>query len=72
MGADYLGNTERANVLRACRVLHEAKEWLECILEDVEAGNELNDEAFKGSWRHVAAEADKALNALGYDRDMGN
>lgn len=70
--ADTLANTDRANVLRACRALDEARDWLTCILEDVEAGNNLDDEAFKASWKRCAEEAQAALDALGFEREMGN
>lgn len=72
MAAEYLANTDRENVLRACRALMEACEWLECIHEDVEAGVELNDDEFKASWKRCIDEGNAAMNALGYDKDLGN
>lgn len=70
--ADWIANTDRENVIRACRALMEACEWLESIHEDVEAGEDLNDDAFKASWMRCVAEGNAAMNALGYDKDLGN
>lgn len=72
MAQEYLTNTDRENVLRACRALMDSAEWLEAICEDTEAGVHANDEALMTSWRRCIDEANAALNALGYDKDLGN